>query len=149
MQCRLEVAAELQQWWRRTNRRRKSINGDRAPISLKYTRCTFLRHPACCVTTTRRWPVRDGDGNGNRGRKTDSTPFGLISSALVCFTMTCLSLASRSYVDQILTKHLPPLHTSTPPRNYYRGHLPLVGRGQMSAKLLLFILKLVQWYKRR
>ena len=24
-QCRLEVAAELQQWWRRTNRRRKSI----------------------------------------------------------------------------------------------------------------------------
>ena len=24
-QCRLKVAAELQQWWRRTNRRRKSI----------------------------------------------------------------------------------------------------------------------------
>ena len=24
-QCRLEVAAELQQWWRRTNRQRKSI----------------------------------------------------------------------------------------------------------------------------
>jgi len=115
-----------------------------------YTLHVFFATLHVVSRTTRRWPVRDGDGNGNRGRKTDSTPFGLLSSALVCFTMTCLSLASRSYVDQILTRHLPPpLHTSTPPRNYYRGYLPLVGRGQMSAKLLLFILKLVQWYKRR
>jgi len=55
-QCRLEVAAELQQWWRRTNRRRKSIPRSsssqvsteydgRAPMKLSIRKTSRLKSP--------------------------------------------------------------------------------------------------------
>jgi len=63
MQCRLEVAAELQPRWRGTNRRRKSI-----PRSSSSHRegSIIQRGLSCIASTDRKWPTLDpraGTGN--------------------------------------------------------------------------------------
>ena len=103
MQCRLEVAAELQQRWRRTNRRRKSIPRSRA-VTGKARSPSVVRHVDGMTWVGPRNQVLGGgpDYHPRERGNLRSAPCNAAFRQISFTTSTCLFLSCFIFLPDVL-----------------------------------------------